>query len=117
MRQTVNQALARFSCCGQIWPISEGLLPLECTLGPAAPGVYKHLWIWVVHSTGLQSGGRGAPPPSPSSPHTSVHVHNLARSMGKQQIVIGVHMVIGINILVNLELHYDFQVSTWVICT
>lgn len=45
------------------------------------------------------------------------HIHILARSMSKQQIVIGVNMVIGSNTLLSLELHYGFQVKAWVLCT
>lgn len=38
--------------------------------------------------------------------------HILARSRNNQQIVTGINMIIGINILLYLELHYVFQVNT-----
>lgn len=48
----------------------------------------------------------------PGSPWGYGHVHILAKSMSKQQIVTGVNMVIGINILLNVELHYGFHRSS-----
>lgn len=48
----------------------------------------------------------------PGSPRGYGHVRIVARSKSKQQIVTGVSMVIGINILLNVELHCGFQVNT-----
>lgn len=113
----MNQALARFSYNGWIWPLDSGLpSPMCCRvassvhIGSCCSSVYLcgfACFILVV--------SRVEDEEPRSSPCTSVHTHVAGRSTGTASVN-GVNMLIGTNIWL-VELCYDFQVNTWVIRT